>query len=157
MTAPPLPERPPGPMRLVLSAYPSAASAGRAVEKVLARRLAACASTIAQRSRFWWRGRLETADEVLVVYKTTPKSVGALLAFVARTHPYDVPEVAELNVERAEPRYLRYLAETLDPSSLGGSGEVLTRPAGPKARAARAPGRTRARRPRRSTRTGTSR
>jgi periplasmic divalent cation tolerance protein len=154
VTAPPLPERPPGPMRLVLSAYPSEAAAARAVEAVLGRKLAACASSIAQRSRFWWQGRIESANEVLVVYKTAPKTVGALLAFVKRTHPYDVPEVAEVNVERAEPAYLRYLAETLDPSSLSGSGEVLTRRGAPRGRGARAPGRTRGRPPRRSTRTG---
>lgn len=157
MTAPPLPERPPGPMRLVLSAYPSEESASAAVEEALRRKLAACASLLAQRSRYWWNGRLESAQEVLVVYKTAPKTVGALFAYLKRSHPYDVPEIAELNVERGEPAYLRYLALTLDPSSLEGSGRLLTRREGRKAPAARGPGRTRARPHRRSRRTGRSR
>lgn len=149
MTAPPLPERPPGPMRLVLSAYPSRAAAEKAARGVLRAKLAACASLLPQTSTYWWRGRLETAEEVLVVYKTAPKTVGALLGRLRASHPYEVPEIAELNVERAEPAYLRYLAETLDPSSLAGPGRP-TRRAGRRARAARAPARTRARRPRRS-------
>ena len=63
-------------------------------------------------------------DEVLVVFKTVPKRVGALFESPRRTHPYDVPEMIELDVPRVDPPYLRYLAETLDadspPPPLGG-------------------------------------
>ncbi len=154
----PFPEEPArarGPMRLVLSAYPSAASARAAVEGAILRRLAACASTLEQSSTFVWNGRRETARETLVVFKTGPKTVGALFRFLAEGHPYDVPEIAEVDVPRAEPGYLAWLSSVVDPSSAVRPGRRPTRPAGRRAPAARAPGRTRAprRRPSRRTRT----
>ncbi len=144
-------------MRLVLSAYPNPEAAWTAVDDALERRLCACASVLPQESRYWWKGKVESAREVLVVFKTAPKTVGALLLRLKASHPYNVPEIAELNVERAEPVYLRWLAETLDPSSLGPGAPRSTRRGGRRGPAARAPGRTLGRRRLPSRRTGTSR
>ena len=150
------PARATGPMRLVLSAFPSAESARRAAEGALDRRLAACASSIAQTSTFVWRGRRTTSAEVLVVFKTAPKTVGALFRYLASAHPYEVPEIAEVDVLRAEPRYLDWLTALVDPTSVP-RAHPARRPAGPRGRGARALGRTRARRRPRSRRTRTSR
>jgi periplasmic divalent cation tolerance protein len=142
-----------GPMRLVLTAFPSPAAADRAVRSVLTARLAACAQSTAVRSRFWWKGRVRTEEEVLVVFKTVPKRVGALFRRLAELHPYDVPEMIELDVPRVHPPYLAYLAETLDadspPPPLGGGAPPVRRRGGPRARGARRPGRTPAPRRRR--------
>jgi periplasmic divalent cation tolerance protein len=142
-----------GPMRLVLTAFPSEAAADRAVRTVLAAKLAACAQSTPVRSRYWWKGRVRSEDEVVVVFKTVPKRVGALFRRLGELHPYDVPELIELDVPRVHPPYLAYLAETLDaeapPPPLGGGTPTLRRRAGPRGRGARRPGRTPARRPRR--------
>jgi periplasmic divalent cation tolerance protein len=143
-----------GPMRLVLTAFPSEAAADRAVRTVLTARLAACAQSTSIRSRFWWKGRIRSEDEVLVVFKTVPKRVGALFRRLAELHPYDVPEMIELDVPRVHPPYLAYLAATLDadspPPPLGGGSPPVRRRGGPRARGDPRPGRTRAPRPRRS-------
>ncbi len=151
------PARATGPMRLVLSSYPSAAAARRAVLAALARRLAVCGSLIDQRSTFRWRGRTETVPEVLVVFKTAPKRAGALCRFLADTHPYDVPEVVEVDVMRVEPTYLAWLSAWVDPTAAATPGFVVRRPGGRRGRGARAPGRTRAPPHRRSIRTRTRR
>lgn len=150
MSPPPLPERSPGPMRLVLSSYPSPETATAAARGALERKLVACASVLAQRSQYWWRGRIESASESLVVFKTAPKSVGALFGYLRASHPYEVPEVVELDVPRVDPAYLGWLLETVDPSSMERAPPRLRRPGGRRARGARPPGRTRARRRRRS-------
>ena len=151
------PARGTGPMRLVLSAYPSPESARAAAEGAVAQGLAACASAIAQRSTFVWNGRQETADETLVVFKTAPKTVGARFRYLAAGHPYDVPEIAEVDVRRAEPAYLAWLSSVVDPSSAAAPRPAPTRRAGRRGRGARAPGRTPARRRRPSRQTRTSR
>jgi periplasmic divalent cation tolerance protein len=149
------PARAAGPMRLVLSAYPSRDVALAAVTEALARKLVACASLAAVESRYWWEGKVESANEVLVVYKTVPKRVGALFRFVRETHPYRVPEVIELDVPRVEPGYLDYLSATLDPSSQATAiGRHPRRRGAPRAPAARHPRRTRGKPRRRSRRTG---
>jgi periplasmic divalent cation tolerance protein len=138
-----------GPMRLVLTTFPSAAAADRAVASVLRARLAACAQMTDVRSRYWWDGQLRSDTEVLVIFKTVPKRVGALFRRLGELHPYDVPEVIELDVPRVHPPYLTYLAETLDaespPPPLGGGRVPATRRGSPRARGAPRPGRTRAR------------
>jgi len=151
------PARATGPMRLVLSAYPTAAAARKAVNGALDRRLAACASSISQSSTFLWEGRRTTAAEVLVVFKTAPKTVGALFRYLAGAHPYRVPEIVEVDVMRAEPGYLAWLAALVDPSSVAAPPRSVRRPAGRRAREGRGPARTRARPPRRSTRNRRSR
>jgi periplasmic divalent cation tolerance protein len=147
-----------GPVRLVLTTYPSPEAAARAVTGAVERRLAACGNILPAESRYLWRGRVETHAEAVVLFKTVPKKVGALFDFLRTTHPYQVPEIVELDVPRVDDRYLRYLSQTLDPDAapppLGGG---LTRREGPRAREGRAPGRTRGRPHRRSKRTGTPR
>lgn len=145
------PSRALGPMRLVLTTYPSREAALPVVESVLRAGLAACANIVPVHSRYSWKGRLESADESLVLFKTAPKRVGALFRHLETTHPYDVPEIAELDVPRVGGAYLRYLTETLDsgsppPPREGGA----TRRGARRAREARSPARIRAPRRRRS-------
>ncbi|MCI4342899.1 MAG: divalent-cation tolerance protein CutA [Thermoplasmata archaeon] len=147
-----------GPVRLVLTTYPSRTAALAAVTAAVERRLAACGNVGAVESRYLWKGRVESHEEAMVVFKTVPKKVGALFEFLGSTHPYEVPEILEIDVPRVDPRYLRYLSATLDrdapPPPLGGG---TRRRAGPPDREARDLGRTRARPHRRSTRTGSRR
>ncbi|MGI0132767.1 MAG: divalent-cation tolerance protein CutA [Thermoplasmata archaeon] len=144
-----------GPMRLVLCAFPDDASARTAIGRALTSRLAACAQRHPIASMYWWRGRIETAAEVVVVFKTVPKRVGALFRQLAEGHPHDVPEIVEIDVPRVHAPYLAYLAATIDadapPPPLGGgspSGGRRTprRPGSRRGRGARRPARTRGRR-----------
>jgi periplasmic divalent cation tolerance protein len=148
-----------GPMRIVLTTYPSRERALIAVTDALARHLAACGSVMPVDSRYWWKGQLQSESEALVLFKTVPKRVGALFRYLTEHHPYSVPEIVELDVPRVAPGYLTYLTRTLDPASEPptGGGGATRRPGGPRGRAVRGPGRTRGRPHRRSTRTGTRR
>ena len=141
---PPDPVRAVGPMRLVLTTYPSRAAALEAVEIILRQELAACANVLPAHSRYWWKGQLESAEEALVLFKTVPKRVGALFRYLETHHPYDVPEVAEVDVPRVGSAYLRYLVATLDPASLPPPmGAGARRRGARRVRGARSPGRTR--------------
>ncbi|HTT26166.1 MAG TPA: divalent-cation tolerance protein CutA [Thermoplasmata archaeon] len=144
-----------GPMRLVGTALPDTPASDGLVRSVLEARLAACAQVVAARSTYWWKEALETAAERVVWFKTSPKHVGALFRFLTEHHPYEVPEIIEIDVARVHGPYLEYLAATLDPNAppppLGG-GTAARRPTrreGPRGRGARRPGRTPAPRHRR--------
>ncbi|MGI0070933.1 MAG: divalent-cation tolerance protein CutA [Thermoplasmata archaeon] len=144
-----------GPMRIVVTTYPSRERALAAVGDAVARRLAACGSVVPVDSRYWWGGAVRAESEALVLFKTVPKRVGALFRFLADGHPYSVPEILELDVPRAAPDYLAYLTDTLDRASRPPSR--ATRRGGPRALGASGPGRTQGRPHRRSKRTGSSR
>jgi len=140
-----------GPLRLVLTALPDGPEADRIVAEALEARLAVCAQRWPVRSAYWWKGRIEEATERVVLFKTAPKRVGALFRFLADRHPYEVPEILEVDVARVGGPYLEYVARTIDadapPLPLGGGhpGRSTTRPAGRRARAAPRPARTRGR------------
>ncbi len=145
-----------GPMRLVVTTFPSPEVAESRIHEVLDRRLAACANRWPIISQYWWKNARETTPEVIVVFKTVPKRVGGLFRFLKETHPYQVPEIIELDVPRVEPAYLSYLVATLDSSSTPTSpgGRSPTHRARPTNPAGRRPARIRVPHRRRWKRTG---
>ena len=70
-------------------------------------------------SHYRWAGRVESRDEVVVLFKTVPKRVGSLFRYLRAEHPYDVPELVELDVPRVDPPYLAWLLEATSPPEPG--------------------------------------
>ena len=151
-----------GILRLVYCGFPDDASARRIGEAAVMRRLAACVNRFPVDSTFHWNGEIERTREVVGLFKTSPRKVGALFEFLAREHPYDVPDIFELPVARAHRPYLQYLAATLErglpiPPGREIRRRSITRRAVPRARGARGLPRTRAPHRRPSRHTGTHR
>lgn len=114
-----------GPLRLVLSTFPDGESAARVSSRVVERGLAACATALPARSVYRWKGRLEDQREVLVIFKTSTKKVGGLFQEVRRSHPYEVPELVELETHRVHEPYLHWVLSAVDREP-----EALARAAG---------------------------
>ncbi len=84
--------------------------------KLVEERLAACVNVLpAVLSCFRWEGRVESAEESLLVAKTTAELAPRLRARIVELHPYDVPEVLELPVSGGLPSYLAWLADSVAP------------------------------------------
>ncbi len=143
-----------GPMRLVLTTFPSEEVADRIARELVERKFAACAQRLPIRSTYWWRGQVEHSEEVLVLFKTLPKQVGALFRRLRAVHPYEVPEIVELSATRVDGPYLDYLYETVGggrpPYPIGVDVGPVKRSGSPRAPGARSPRGTRARPRRRS-------
>jgi periplasmic divalent cation tolerance protein len=100
-------------LRQVFCTCPDEAVAERIGTALLEERLVACVQGFPVRSRYWWRGRIEQAAEVMLVMKTTAQHMGPLIAKVRQLHPYEVPEVVSVSLEEGNPAYLEWLmAET---------------------------------------------
>src|SRR5688572_14478133 len=94
-------------VRLILIIAPDRATAEALAEKLVEERLAACASLVpGLTSLFWWEGRVQRADEVLLLMKTQADRVPALIARATELHPYDLPEVLALPVNAGFVPYL---------------------------------------------------
>ena len=64
-------------------------------------------------SIFRWQGEVSSDSEVLAVFKTSAERYPDLERELRRHHPYDVPEVVALPVERGSGPYLEWVcAET---------------------------------------------
>lgn len=103
-------------IRVVLTSAPDRAAADALAEAVVRERLAACASVVpGVASVFWWDGRVQRAEEVLVLMKTAAERVDALLARAAELHPYEVPELLALPVQEAAPAYAAWVEREVRP------------------------------------------
>ncbi|AOK28509.1 MULTISPECIES: divalent-cation tolerance protein CutA [Burkholderia] len=79
---------------LMLTTVPDAQTARALADGALAARLAACVSELgAIRSRYHWQGKVETADEIQLLFKTSAVRALELERFIQSRHPYDVPEI----------------------------------------------------------------
>ncbi|MGI0053850.1 MAG: divalent-cation tolerance protein CutA [Thermoplasmata archaeon] len=148
MTAPPLdPTGADRRLRVVYVSGPDERWARRIAREVVERRLAACASSWPIRSTYRWKGSIEEGEERAMLLKTSPKKLGALFSYLARSHPYEVPDLFELQVPRVHEPFARWLLEEIDPESAEPPARGRPkRPAAPRARAARFRRRTRERR-----------
>ncbi|MGC6488965.1 MAG: divalent-cation tolerance protein CutA [Planctomycetota bacterium] len=98
---------------VVLCTAPAEAAEGLARD-VVAQRLCACVNVLpAVRSYFRWEGRVDEAEEVLLVAKTTAAAFAALRDRLVALHPYDVPEVLALDVRDGLPSYLSWLTDAV--------------------------------------------
>ncbi len=77
-------------------------------------KLAACVNRVpGVRSRYEWKGRIETAREELLIIKTARERMGSLVKAVRKAHPYDVCEILALPVVGGNPAYLKWLKSSL--------------------------------------------
>jgi periplasmic divalent cation tolerance protein len=85
----------------------------RSLVKQLANdQLVACGTVLDKAlSIYMWRGELEEVSEAFVILKTRRGLWKALEARVQELHPYDVPELLAVPVDRGLPSYLRWMAE----------------------------------------------
>ena len=73
--------------------FPNAAEATATARAAVEARLAACANLVPMHAFYWWDGKVQSEDEVAVVFKTTGTAADALIAFISARHSYPVPAI----------------------------------------------------------------
>ncbi len=98
---------------LALSTFPDVEMARRAANHLVTEKLAACANIIpAIESIYRWKEKIESGNEVLVLFKTTEDRQIAFLTELRSLHPYEVPEIIFVPIAAGLPDYLRWVAES---------------------------------------------
>jgi len=83
-------------------------------QALLKERLAACVNRIDKsESSYWWKGKIETATECLLLIKSEKKLVKPLIKRVKELHSYTVPEIIVCPIVEGNPDYLNWIRETL--------------------------------------------
>jgi periplasmic divalent cation tolerance protein len=79
---------------------------------LLERRLVACIQVVGPvRSSYWWKGRLEEAEEWLGIFKTRRDLSKIVERELEALHPYEVPEIAVMEIDRVLPSYEKWVIE----------------------------------------------
>ena len=95
---------------------PSLNIARKLAAVALNQRLVACANLIPKiESHYWWQGKLESASEVLIIFKTTGEKLSALEQCVLETHPYDTPEFIAFPLHSGSEKYLTWITTSTLP------------------------------------------
>ena len=96
---------------LVLTNLPDRAAAERLADMLVAKNLAACVNLLAPcRSVYRWKGALQHDEEHPLLIKTTAERYGALEEALRAAHPYELPEIIAVPIERGLPAYLAWVA-----------------------------------------------
>ena len=81
---------------------------------LLEEKKAACVNVISGvNSLFWWDGKLDSAQESLLVVKTKTSLLPEIINLVKREHGYDVPEIIALPIIGGNPDYLEWIDSSL--------------------------------------------
>jgi periplasmic divalent cation tolerance protein len=96
---------------LVFTNLPDRAAAERLAQMLVDQQLAACVNLLAPcRSVYRWNGAVQHDEEHPMLMKTTAERYPALEQALRAGHPYELPEIIAVPIERGLPAYLDWIA-----------------------------------------------
>ena len=97
---------------IIMSTYPNKKTLNKIAIQLVKSKLAACVNISKISSIYTWKGKVENTHEYLAFFKTTQKNKKKLKEKIKATHPYQVPEIAEIDVNSINRSYLKWLVES---------------------------------------------
>jgi len=95
---------------IVLCTFPELAAARQIGTSLVERQLAACVNLVPSiESIYRWQGKIESAAEVLAIFKTTAAALPEFCKVLADRHPYDVPEIIAIEPAAVAESYRTWL------------------------------------------------
>ncbi len=97
---------------IIISTYPDKKSVTKIARMLVKSKTSACVNISKISSIYSWNDKIEDSSEYLAIFKTTSKNKELLRQKIAETHPYDVPEIAEVDVSSVNKPYLDWLTDS---------------------------------------------
>jgi periplasmic divalent cation tolerance protein len=86
--------------------------ARKVADALVTQKKAACVNIVPKvNSLFRWKGKIEDAEENLLVVKTRAKLLSEVVSTVKAVHSYEVPEIIALPIIEGNPDYLKWIDE----------------------------------------------
>lgn len=90
--------------------------ARRIARLLLDQKKVACVNIVSRvDSLFWWQGKLDSAQETLLIAKTRASLVPEIVAMVKQAHSYELPEIIALPVIGGNEDYLKWIDSVVQP------------------------------------------
>ena len=97
---------------IIISTYPDKKSITKIANELVQNNVVACVNIAKISSIYSWQGKIENASEYLALFKTTQKNKKLLKEKINATHPYEIPEIAEINIASINQSYLKWIVES---------------------------------------------
>ena len=97
---------------MIISTYPNKISITKIANQLIENKIIACVNITKISSIYTWNNKIENTTEYLAIFKTTQKNKKVLKEKIKETHPYQVPEIAEIAITSTNSSYLKWLVES---------------------------------------------
>lgn len=97
-------------IRIVLCTFPNPETARQIGTTLVEKQLAACVNLVpGVESIYRWQGKVETAGEILAIFKTTTAAFPAFERALGELHPYEVPEIVAIEPSAVAESYAQWV------------------------------------------------
>ncbi|MBT9099439.1 divalent-cation tolerance protein CutA [Methylovulum psychrotolerans] len=101
-------------VELILCTCPDKATAKKLAHLLVSKKLAACVNIIPGiTSVYSWEEQIESVTEQLLLIKTSTGHYAAIETLLFKYHPYELPEIIAVPIERGLPEYLDWITTCL--------------------------------------------
>ncbi|QUC64468.1 divalent-cation tolerance protein CutA [Nitrosopumilus sp. K4] len=97
---------------MIISTYPNKKTINLIANELVKKKLVACVNISKISSVYSWDGKIENSNEFIAIFKTTLKNKKTLKQKIKESHPYDVPEIAEIDISSINKPYLKWLVDS---------------------------------------------
>jgi len=99
---------------IVLTTAGSQEEARKIAHSLVEKQLAACVNIVPQiESVYRWQGKVESANEWLLVIKTVDTNFSQVCDEIKKLHSYELPECIKLEVNGGSQEYLQWIEKNL--------------------------------------------
>ena len=96
----------------IVSTYPNKKSILKIANELVKNKIIACVNISKIDSVYSWNGEIQNSPEYIAIFKTVTKNKIILKKIIEETHPYDVSEIAEIDITSINKSYLNWLIES---------------------------------------------
>lgn len=97
---------------VIISTFPDKKSVVKISNELVKDKVAACVNISKISSVYSWNGKIENSSEYIALFKTTTKNKRILKQKIKDLHPYDVPEIAEIEISSLNKPYMKWLVDS---------------------------------------------
>jgi len=97
---------------IIISTYPTKKSISKIANELVKNKTVACVNISKISSIYSWKGKVENSSEYLAIFKTITKNKTMLKKKIKETHPYDIPEIAEIDISSIDKSYLKWMIQS---------------------------------------------
>lgn len=99
-------------MILILSTFTNKEEARKIGRGLLEQKLIACYNLVPVESAYLWKGKIEEANEALMIMKTN-RSFEEAEKFIIEHHSYETPEIIAIDTKNVSEKYLKWVNSVL--------------------------------------------